>query len=200
MTTSASTPRLRITLYWYLAVLVATALSAPPSLHPGLAAVIDAGALLCVSLAVLGRIWCSVYIAGRKDADLVTEGPYSLCRHPLYSLSMLGGLGLGAATHSLVLSLATLALLLGLFSRAATAEERYLAGRHGAAFERYRLATPRFLPSRLRHALAESIAIQPRVLWKAFVDGSAFLLLYALVVAARHAAGSALLPTLFGLS
>jgi hypothetical protein len=84
-------------------------------------------------------------------------------------------------------------------SRAATAEERYLAGRHGAAFERYRDATPRFLPSRLRHALAESIAIQPRVLWKAFVDGSAFLLLYVLVVAARDAAGSGVLPTLFGL-
>ena len=72
---------------------------------------LDAAALLLVATAMLGRIWCSVFIAGRKDTRLVVDGPYALCRHPLYGLSLLGGAGLGLATHSATLTVATLLLL-----------------------------------------------------------------------------------------
>ena len=37
-----------------------------------------------VGISSMGRMWCSLYIAGYKDNRLVTEGPYSLCRNPLY--------------------------------------------------------------------------------------------------------------------
>src|SRR5262245_36841884 len=30
------------------------------------------------------RFWATLYIGGRKERELVTDGPYSLCRHPLY--------------------------------------------------------------------------------------------------------------------
>ena len=46
---------------------------------------------LFVGIGVMGRIWCSLYISGFKNAKLVTEGPYSLCRNPLYLFSYLGG-------------------------------------------------------------------------------------------------------------
>ena len=147
MTTSASTPRLRLTLAWYLALVLLTALNQAPARAPWVGALLGAAALLLVATAVLGRIWCSVFIAGRKDAELVTTGPYALCRHPLYTLSMLGGLGLGLATHSATLTLATLLLLGWLVRRAAGAEEAYLATRHGAAFTAYAARTPRFVPS-----------------------------------------------------
>ena len=30
-----------------------------------------------VGIGVMGRIWCSLYISGFKNAKLVTDGPYS---------------------------------------------------------------------------------------------------------------------------
>jgi protein-S-isoprenylcysteine O-methyltransferase Ste14 len=35
------------------------------------------GAVL-VGIASLGRLWCSIYIAGYKTDHLVTQGPYSM--------------------------------------------------------------------------------------------------------------------------
>ena len=185
MTTSASTPRLRLTLLWYLLLVAATALTQPAKLPGPVQILLDASALLLVATAMLGRIWCSVFIAGRKDTRLVVDGPYALCRHPLYGLSLLGGAGLGLATHSATLTLATLLLLGLLFRRAAVAEEALLAARHGAAFAAYAAATPRFWPRPDHYRLPATIEVLPPVLWKAFVDAGAFLLLLAMVFAAR---------------
>ncbi len=199
MTTSASTPRLRLTLLWYLGLVVAAAFTRPATPPPAAAVLIDTLALLLVGIAVLGRIWCSVYIAGRKDEHLVVDGPYSTCRHPLYTLSLVGGAGLGLATHSMLLAAATLLLLGALFMRAAVAEEAVLARRHGEAFRAYADATPRFWPRLARLSVPERLQIQPRVLWKAFVDAGAFVLLYALVMAARQVQALHGLPTLLDL-
>lgn len=196
MTRSASTPRLRATLAGYGALLAATALATPRPLGAAASAVIDALALACVVLAVLGRLWCSVFIAGRKDAELVVDGPYALCRHPLYSLSFLAGAGLGLATHSLLLAGLTLLGLAVLLTRASIKEDAFLADRHGDAFRRYATATPRFLPRALRHALPATREVLPSVLWKAFVDGAAFLLLYILLVALRGLGEAGTLPSL----
>ncbi len=198
MTTSASTPRLRLTLFWYLGLIVAVALTRPSALPPSAVAVIDAVALLLVGLAVLGRLWCSVYIAGRKDEQLVVDGPYSTCRHPLYTLSMAGGAGLGLTTHSAVLTTATLVLLAWLFSRAAVAEESFLRERH-AGYAAYAAATRRFWPRFERYHLPERLQIQPPVLWKAFVDAGAFMLLYVLLKLARELQAQQWLPTLLRL-
>jgi len=38
---------------------------------------------ILVGIASLGRLWCSLYIAGYKNDTLVTLGPYSVSRNPL---------------------------------------------------------------------------------------------------------------------
>jgi protein-S-isoprenylcysteine O-methyltransferase Ste14 len=198
MTTSASTPRLRRTQAYYGALVIASAVAGPQAATPRLSLILNAAALLCVSAAVLGRIWCSAFIAGRKDVELVTSGPYSLCRHPLYTLSMLGGLGLGTASQSLVLGALTLAVLAAQLTAAARSEEAFLAQRHGAAFEAYAARTPRFWPSGRQHIPA-TLQVNPAVLWKAFVDAGSFFLLLALIEAARSLRQAGLLPTLLPL-
>lgn len=195
MTTSVSTPRLRVTLLWYLALVCLAALTRPAPLPAPLAGIIDAVALLLVATASLGRIWCSVFIAGRKDVELVTTGPYALCRHPLYTLSMIGGVGLGLATHSLLLTAATLLVLGTLFTRAATAEDRFLAARFEQRFEAYRATTPLFWPQRWREPRPETLSVRPAILWKSFVDAGAFFLLLALVVVVRRVGDSGLLAS-----
>lgn len=195
MTTSVSTPRLRVTLLWYLALVGLAAITRPPPLPELLAGLLDLLALLCMAFACLGRIWCSVFIAGRKDVELVTSGPYALCRHPLYTLSMIGGVGLGLATRSLLLTAVTLLVLGTLFTRASTAEDRFLAARFEQRFETYRAATPRFWPQRWRDPRPATLTVRPDILWKAFVDAGAFVLLFAMVMLARRLGGSGLLPT-----
>jgi protein-S-isoprenylcysteine O-methyltransferase Ste14 len=184
-TVSASTPRLRLTLVWYLVLLVATAFRIAPPLPPVGRVVVDSLALLLAAFAVLGRIWCSLFIAGRKDTELVTGGPYALCRHPLYLLSLAGGLGLGLATHSLLLAGGTLLVLYALFATAMRNEDAFLAARHGAAFSEYAARTPRLWPGFRPQPVPATLETRPPVLWKAFVDAGAFMLLLALIVAAR---------------
>ena len=195
-TRSASTPRLRLTLAYYLLLVATTAVAGRVVISPPLDAVLALVALLFVSIGALGRIWASVFIAGRKDTALVTSGPYSLCRHPLYLFSFVGGLGIGIATRSLALTLLTLLVLAVLHVRAAAAEERSLASWHGPAFAEYCARVPRWWPRWRRSTPPEALEVSPRVLWKAFVDASAFLLLYGMIELARAFRMSGLLPTL----
>jgi protein-S-isoprenylcysteine O-methyltransferase Ste14 len=192
---SASTPRVRVTVAYYLTLVAATAVAGRVVISPPIDAVLGFVALLLVALGALGRIWASVFIAGRKDSELVTTGPYAVCRHPLYLFSFVGGLGIGIATRSFALTLLTLVVLGVLHTQAAASEERVLAVRHGAAFADYCARVNRWWP-RWASSTPETLQIAPGVLWKAFVDASAFLLLYALVELVRAFRMSGLFPTL----
>ena len=119
MTESASTPRLRATFAIYLALVAATAVVGPRDIPAGWHYLCGLAGFLLVALACLGRIWCSLFIAGHKDEVLVTTGPYALCRHPLYSLSVLGALGLGLTSRSALLCIMVVVLVMALVMSAA---------------------------------------------------------------------------------
>lgn len=179
---SQNTPRLRITFAWYALLLALVAVSERNSLGTTGGAIASLAGLVLMASAALGRIWTSVHIAGQKNERLVTSGPYAKCRHPLYALSLLGGLGVGLATRSIVLTLATLLLLLVLQFRAIRAEERRLRDAHGAAFERYCAQVPRLMPRwSNREESPVAIPVAPAVLWKAFLDAGAFILIYVVI-------------------
>jgi protein-S-isoprenylcysteine O-methyltransferase Ste14 len=181
MTESASTPRLRATFAIYLALIAATAFIGPRTVGSWSYHVTGVLGFLCVALACLGRIWCSVFIAGRKDATLVTTGPYAACRHPLYSLSVLGAVGLGLTTRSTLLCVSTVLAILALVLSAAAREEKALANAFPEAFAAYVVATPnKWWPS-LARPLPDGIEVLPAVYWKAFLDAGSFFLLWLLV-------------------
>src|SRR5512137_1896679 len=138
MSSSSSTPRLRITVVLLVVVLALVAVS-ERDWATGLAGVaMQLAALACIACAALGRVWSSVFIAGFKDEALVRTGPYSALRHPLYALSLLASLGIGLATRSLAIALAVVAILGVIHAAAARREDAVLLRRHGAAFEDYR--------------------------------------------------------------
>ena len=196
MTRSASTPRVRLTLCYFLALLAAAAFCAPRAGSAAWLATTQIAALLLIALACLGRIWCSVFIAGRKDAAIVIDGPYALVRHPLYVLSFVGGIGLSLATASLSLIALTAIVLAVLFGRAARREELWLGAHHREAWALYAATTRRWRPDFAKWSLPPSTPVNPAVLWKAFVDAGAFFLLYALMLAAIALREAGVLPTL----
>lgn len=102
--------------------------------------------MILVGIASLGRMWCSLYIAGYKDDKLVTDGPYSLCRNPLYFFSMIGVLGIGCATETLTFPILFILLFALYYPFVIKSEERRLGQLFGAAFDRYTKKIPAFFP------------------------------------------------------
>jgi hypothetical protein len=82
MTESASTPRLRATFAIYLALMAATAVVGPRDIPAGVHYLTGLAGFLFVAVACLGRIWCSLFIAGHKDEVLVTNGPSTTGSRP----------------------------------------------------------------------------------------------------------------------
>ena len=182
MTESASTPRLRATFAIYLGLVAASAVIGPDTVSDTGYYVSGALGFLCVSLACLGRIWTSVFIAGHKDVELVTTGPYARCRHPLYACSVLGALGLGLTTRSVLLCVIVVVLIMALVIYAAACEEQFLADAFPEAFQAYVAATPnKWWPRAGARVLPDHLDVHPGVFWKAFLDAGSFFLLYLLV-------------------
>lgn len=102
---------------------------------------------ILLSLGVIGRCWCGSYISGYKNDRLIVDGPYSLCRNPLYFFSYLAGLGLMFITETIALPAAFSAVYLIYYSQVIRAEEKYLALLHGEVFQNYLAMIPRFWPS-----------------------------------------------------
>jgi len=187
MTESASTPRLRATFAIYVALVAATAVVGPVDVTPATYYATGIAGFLCVAAACLGRVWCSVFIAGHKDERLVTTGPYASCRHPLYALSILGAFGLGLMTRSVLLCVAATLLIAALVVYAASGEEQFLADAFPDAYSAYVAATPnRWWPRKLHSTAPETLDVLPQVYWKAFLDAGSFFVLWLLVAIATE--------------
>lgn len=108
--------------------------------------VLASAGLTLLLLAAGGRIWASLYLSGRKNSELVTEGPYSLVRNPLYLFSFIGFLGAGLVFESIILAL----LMAGIFAvghwPTMRKEEEDLREIFGEAYEDYARRVPRFIP------------------------------------------------------
>ena len=195
MTTSRSTPRVRRLALIYLVFAGMVALNAPPWPPAALWLAHTAG-FIAVVLAVLARLWTTVYVAGRKDAELVTEGPYAWCRHPLYAASLLAAGGIALAGGSAVLGGGLVLVVATLHLRAVRAEDAFLAVEFRAAHARWADRVPALWPRRPPDVapLPRSRPVDLFLLRKGFRDAGSFLLLYGLVLglpALRDALGLA---------
>jgi protein-S-isoprenylcysteine O-methyltransferase Ste14 len=134
-----------------------------------------AAGLVLVAAAIVGRLWCSLYICGYKTGTLVTVGPYSLCRHPLYFFSFLGALGIGLCTETITIAAIMGAAFLVYYPFVIAAEERGLRQVHGAAFEDYVRRTPKFWPALARLEQPEEYTVRSRIYARSIRDAMVFL-------------------------
>ena len=163
---------------------------------PVVATTFLAAGVVLVAVAALGRTWCSMYIAGYKGRVLVTEGPYSVCRNPLYFFSMLGGIGLGLTAKNVTVPLIFLGGFGLYYSLVIRREERVLRLAFGQEYEDYEKTTPRFLPrfSLLREP--REYVVDPRIFRAHLLSAAWFVLLIALAAVVEALHDAHVLPSL----
>jgi protein-S-isoprenylcysteine O-methyltransferase Ste14 len=132
--------------------------------------------IILIVVCILGRTWASLYIGGRKIDELVTTGPYSIMRNPLYSFSFLGAAGAGAQTGSLVLALICGALAYIVFYVVVLQEEKLLLERYGEKYRTFMARVPRFLPNPRLWRDEQTLTIRPPRVLTTFADALVFLL------------------------
>jgi protein-S-isoprenylcysteine O-methyltransferase Ste14 len=159
-----------------LAGIVVVALLAPlwPAWSAGRLAIQWLG-MLAIFVCIAGRTWCSLYIGPKKVRELVTIGPYSVTRNPLYVFSVIGATGVGASFGSLVIALVAGAIVLAVFNITVEREEHTLAEVHGDAFRRYTEQVPRFWPRFSAWRDVPTLTIGTRATVSTFIDSLYFL-------------------------
>lgn len=129
-----------------------------------------------ITLCIVGRAWCSLYIGGRKKDEIVDRGPYSISRNPLYVFSFIGAFGVGAQTGSLSLAMLFLALTVGVFWFTVKREEAWLAEAFGKTYADYVARTPRFGPDFSKWRDEGTLEVRPRFFLTTLRDGLVFIL------------------------
>ena len=150
---------------------------------------------LLMGVGVVGRIWCLVCIAGFKNEALITDGPYSLCRNPLYLFSLLGtiGVGLGSGTISFpFLAIVGFAIW---YPRTIRFESNTLAQRHGQAYEAYRQKTPALIPACKGFYESEQHTVRSSSFRRGAFDTIWFFATFAIMHVFYEMHDSGLLPT-----
>ncbi|HWQ39748.1 MAG TPA: isoprenylcysteine carboxylmethyltransferase family protein [Burkholderiales bacterium] len=154
--------RMLITRLAVLAALAYATLARPPAYLPEFLELASelAGYVLLV-IATLGRVWCLIFIGGNKNKELVTTGPYSVVRNPLYVFNFVGLIGLGLAVEQPTLA-AVLAVMFWIHYPAVVArEEAELLRRFGPAYAIYREKTPRWMPRFAQYHEPPEVSVSP---------------------------------------
>jgi protein-S-isoprenylcysteine O-methyltransferase Ste14 len=132
--------------------------------------------LVLILACIFGRTWCTLYIGGRKKGEVVDTGPYSVVRNPLYVFTLLGALGAGLQTGSLVLGLLTAALTGLVFAVVVRQEETFLAAAFPDSYPPYAARVPRFVPKLSLWRDADELVVRPALVRRTFSDALLFLL------------------------
>ena len=119
--------------------------------------------MFLVAIGSLGRMWCSLYIAGYKDQVLITQGPYSMTRNPLYFFSTFGALGVGFCTETFTFPALLLAVMILYYPLVVRKEERRLRERFGGDFDDYARRVPAFFPNFALFSEPETYLVKPVV-------------------------------------
>jgi protein-S-isoprenylcysteine O-methyltransferase Ste14 len=143
--------------------------------------VIQWSGLVLILFCILGRTWCTLYIGGQKKRELVTKGPYSVVRNPLYLFTLFGAAGMGALSGSIVMALLSAAFATVVFVSVVRQEEQFLLTAFPQDYPAYAARVPRLWPRFSVWQDADQLIVQPRLVHRTFFDASLFLLAVPLI-------------------
>lgn len=129
-----------------------------------------------VIFCVLGRIYCTAFLGGHKNTTLITYGPFSMCRNPLYFFSFIGACGIALMTGHLILFFVIPLSFFVIFQSVMKREEAYLREHFGQEYSAYVARTPRFFPKLSRFTVPETVMMYPRHLRNGIKDSALWFL------------------------
>lgn len=158
---------------------------------------IEVTGLVLLFAAILGRLWSILYIGAHKNSRLITDGPYSISRNPLYLFSLIGVTGIGLMFGSLLITAALVGVAFLIFRGTALREAAHLRGKFGVAYDAYAAETPLLRPDFSRYRSETEVTFSTVALATTFRDAVCLLALFPSVelLERLHAAGY--LATLF---
>lgn len=161
--------------------------------------VLETVGLILIGVAIVGRGWCSLYIGGRKKAEIIDQGPYSISRNPLYVFSFIGAFGIGAQTGSIVLALLFVLIAYVVFWATVKGEEAWLLDAFGEPYAAYLKRTPRFWPNFSLWRAEETLEVRPGFFLTTIADGLTFLLAIPIFELIERAQDAGWIHTIFTL-
>ncbi len=131
---------------------------------------------ILVSICVVGRVYSTAFLGGHKNANLITYGPFSITRNPLYFFSFIGACGIALMSNHIVLLVLIPTLFCLVFFAVIKREETFLIEEFGDAYKAYLQTTPRFFPKLSLYNAPESVPMVPRFLLKSLKDAALWFL------------------------
>ncbi|WP_431298018.1 methyltransferase family protein [Tabrizicola sp. BL-A-41-H6] len=156
--------------------------------------IMDVVGIGLVVAAVLGRFWSILYIGGHKNVTVMQDGPYSICRHPLYLFSTIGVLGFGLMLGSVVMTLLLGGLTLAVLSITARKEEAFLRGKFGLTYDAYAVRVPMIVPRLSGFKTEATLTISVPHLRHNLMDALVFLTFIPLARLLEHVQAVKVLP------
>ncbi len=92
------------------------------------------------------RWWATLYIGGRKLDTVVADGPYSVCRNPIYLGTFLMGVGIAFFLQSLTFAIGVAFATTFYLWVTVPAEEMLRRAKFSQAFDDYCRRVPRYIP------------------------------------------------------
>jgi len=166
---------------------------------PATADIIFICGITLIGIGTIGRIWCALFISGYKDRILIQSGPYSICRHPLYFFSLLGGLGIGLATETLTIPVIILIGFILFYPLLMDHEEKSLSKIFGKEFQSYFQRTPKFFPKFSLFNMPEECNVGTKVFTRELIRSFFFIWMIGLLELIEVIQQSGTIPTLFSL-
>ena len=131
-----------------------------------------------------GRIWASLYIEGNKTKNLITAGPFSMVRNPLYFFSLIMLIGFSLALKAIYLPLALLLIFVLFHVPTIANEEKKLQDIHGEKFTIYVKSTPRLIPNIFKYKrpeIGEKVLVKISRINGVLIEVIGYLFLYTLI-------------------
>jgi len=123
------------------------------------------------------RIWCTFYIGGRKNIELITTGPYSICRNPLYIGTFILSIGIGLCFENLLIILIALVIIIPVHTIVIKMEETHLETVFGEQYRMYKQKVSRFWPHLSNYSSPDVLQVNVHAIWKITIDAVGVLLL-----------------------
>ncbi len=122
------------------------------------------------------RIWCIFYIGNRKSKELITTGPYSICRNPLYIGTFLLAMGIGLCFENVLILLMVSALIIPVHIITVRMEETKLESKFGEEYRMYKKKVPMFWPRLSNYNSPDMITVHVRAIIRIAMDTVGVLL------------------------